>query len=1473
MPLLLSLRGETGPLGQYTLFSPRSAQLLPVSFYDPVSNSFGRANPYLDPDAAFDIGRLTLFPVDESFRDDDEDGLADVVEEIYGTDPFDPDTDGDGILDGAEVQQGLDPLGGLIVQTGIIATIETPGSAVDLDALNNMVVVADDNGGVILLNVFSGMNPVAIGSLATPDRATRVAMVGDRAIVAAGDAGLLIVDISAPPALQILRQISLGGSATAVAAVGGLAYAGTADGMVSVVDIESGVVLDRQILDSHVRDLGIGLDQIYALTNDTLFTLGPVTSPDKILSMVTSPITGADGNSIINRRLAVGTDRLYAIHTRGYNIFDLATPDTPTLLVGGQTAQVGWHDMAINGSGLGIAATGPNLEKPPYDVQIYDIASDVADGSNFVTQFITPGETQAVSIFGGIAYVADGDSGVQVVNYLPYDNLGQAPAIALEANFSLDPAEVEEGQQAVVRANVTDDVQVRNVEFFVDSILAVTDGNFPFSHGFVVPTLAQQSSFTLSARATDTGGNATKTATIEVTILADLTPPFVASFHPNVGTRPLNEVRAFFSEPIDETTLNTATFSLESIPMPGAQVTTGASLPAAGVSFAPGVNGAVLEFDDPLAEGYYRATVSDLVTDLAGNPLTAPFSWEFQIADAVFWISQFDGNWDQGFRWDSGVPPDNGDDVILNVPTDVEVTMASGPRVLSSIVSEESFRINTVLTVNGPILNNGGITLGGTLINADVLPSSTQDIGLSTHSTIRNVRMGRTITAEVNRWLTVEDGLTLDGSIRVIGGVGSASAAVFINGNTPFTIDGTGEFFLGDGSNSVGGNADITIGPGITIRGYSGGFSPGSMLINQGTLHSDLPGMITFGAAGMTVINDGMMMGTNGGSIGIDGNWTNNTSITQDGGTLSLLGTYNNPGTIVATGSTVNLGGEFTIAGLGNFSRTGGSVRITGTLNNGPGLVLDSTTGGWAISGGRIVGGTIDTLDGTVLSTRGQSSVLDGVTLNGTMTIGASVWVKVENGMTINGAVRITGGAGSAGALLSGSSTSGQIFDGTGEIFFSNASNSFNTGIGATIASSLTIRGGSGTVSPSGGGLTINGTVDSDDSGSITLGRSGESITINGPVTASNGGGISITGDWELNGNADIADGSLNLTFDEFSQNNGTITTSNSTVTLTGQFTIDQLGTFNRTGGSVRLAGILDNPTTVTLDAGTGSWQIRRGGRIVGGVVETLDGTSFSASGCCVNVPTFDGVTMNGTLSVSSSTVFAIDNSMTLNGTMTVFGGAGSAASSISFDTSTPQILDGTGSMHIASNGSVRAGELTVGPDMTLGGATGRYLASGIFVIMGTVRPDVDKSFIVESGNDMLINDGLFHAPSGSTLTVRGLVSNDGTFQIESGAEIKTQQAGYTQSTNGALIIDIGGLGTDNHGRLTATEAVSLAGSLTVNLVDSYEPDIGDMFNLVSGTSVTDTFETINGLDIGNGKQFEVSYNATNVTLEVVSVP
>jgi hypothetical protein len=44
------------------------------------------------------------------FLDSDQDGLSNVEEKMYGTDPYNPDTDGDGYTDGAEVKSGYDPL-------------------------------------------------------------------------------------------------------------------------------------------------------------------------------------------------------------------------------------------------------------------------------------------------------------------------------------------------------------------------------------------------------------------------------------------------------------------------------------------------------------------------------------------------------------------------------------------------------------------------------------------------------------------------------------------------------------------------------------------------------------------------------------------------------------------------------------------------------------------------------------------------------------------------------------------------------------------------------------------------------------------------------------------------------------------------------------------------------------------------------------------------------------------------------------------------------------------------------------------------------------------------------------------------------------------------------------------------------------------------------------------------------------------
>jgi len=56
------------------------------------------------------LGKRVSNSVSESFIDTDNDGLRDWEEELFKTDPRNPDTDGDGYLDGEEVNSGHNPL-------------------------------------------------------------------------------------------------------------------------------------------------------------------------------------------------------------------------------------------------------------------------------------------------------------------------------------------------------------------------------------------------------------------------------------------------------------------------------------------------------------------------------------------------------------------------------------------------------------------------------------------------------------------------------------------------------------------------------------------------------------------------------------------------------------------------------------------------------------------------------------------------------------------------------------------------------------------------------------------------------------------------------------------------------------------------------------------------------------------------------------------------------------------------------------------------------------------------------------------------------------------------------------------------------------------------------------------------------------------------------------------------------------------
>lgn len=577
----------------------------------------------------FSLDKFTILTDDV---DTDRDGLGDLAEGVWGTVPNIPDTDGDGLRDGAEVAQGSNPLDSAPARLDIVASADTAGQALDLTVGDDLAVVALNLSGVAVLKVQAGTSPILLAQVDTPGQALGVARSGTRVLVGDGTAGMAILDLTDPAATYLAQQIppEAGDSIAAVDAAGGVGYAGSSSGQVLAVDLGSGVVLATTTLPKAVQDLRVSGGQLHVLAQGTLYILAL-----DGLTQLGSVATPGNVNTTHGRmRLFVDGKIAYAVHNRGYNTIDVGDPAAPVLLKNSTTAQLGWKQIVLNGSGLGVAAVSPSLAfTGPQNVLLYDTA-DPLKTDIFLAQFVTPGVARAVAIYKGQAYVADHDKGLQVVNYLAFDSQGRPPTIRLTAGFPLSPASLEKNRRVFVRAEVTEDVQVRDVEFYHDGTLVFTDGSYPFEYHFTAPQTG--SSFKLRAKATDTGGNLVWTEEFTVTLTGDVTAPRLVKLSPaenSVVSDAVRSVTVLFDESVNPATL---TADALQVFLPGPDSTPGTAddqLVAGTVTVnATGDGGVFMPATGAMGSGNYRAALRPSVQDRAGNPVPQR-SWNFTVND------------------------------------------------------------------------------------------------------------------------------------------------------------------------------------------------------------------------------------------------------------------------------------------------------------------------------------------------------------------------------------------------------------------------------------------------------------------------------------------------------------------------------------------------------------------------------------------------------------------------------------------------------------------------------------------------------------------------------------------------------------------------------------------------------------------------------------------------------------------------
>ena len=706
--------------------------------------------------------------------DTDADGLPDDAERIIGSDPMNWDSDNDGLSDGVEVQQGTDPIENTPAVTGIVSTANTAGTATDVHSFDDLVAVADGASGVSIFNVFNGLNPLIVAQVDTPGFASQVSLWGQRALVADGSEGLAIVDFSDPANAQVVYQLDanfLGGNAVAVESVAGVCFVAHDQPGITAVDVKTGAKLSSLQTPTQVTDLFATGEYLYALSATRLYTL-----PLFDLDLSIEGEVSYNGSYIPGSlRLFVGGGIAYATEAGGFNTFDVSNPQSPQVIASNSAGFGGWRQLVANGSGTGIAAVGPSSAGPS-EVEMYDI-SNPSNTSGFLARFLTPGLAVSASIYNGRAYIGDSLAGIQVLNYRSFDTAGIPPTITIAPN--VPGSTVEEGTFLLINVDVADDNQVRNVELYVDNQKVQTDGGFPFEFVIKVPLLTQQTTLTLAARASDTGGNATRTADTVLQITPDLTSPTVVFSSPDIGSPLYTEyfdqtgfvVR--FSESMEAEDFSAASV-IATAAGPDNQLDTGDDV------LMPATLSLIFE-DRQLAVAVPNAPVGalrlrlvgSLLSDNAGNILDANddgiVGEDFDIVidntdePTVYWITDLSGQWSNGGNWSTGQVPLATEIVVIDrLNSTVTVTHSSGAGVCKGIHSTESLRLTGGTLWVDATLNASGLfeMAGGTLLNATI-PAGDEAFVVG-HSTFDNCQVDGTVRV-VNGNATIRNGLELNG--------------------------------------------------------------------------------------------------------------------------------------------------------------------------------------------------------------------------------------------------------------------------------------------------------------------------------------------------------------------------------------------------------------------------------------------------------------------------------------------------------------------------------------------------------------------------------------------------------------------------------------------------------------------------------------------------------------------------------------
>ena len=256
------------------------------------------------------------------------------------------------------------------------------------------------------------------------------------------------------------------------------------------------------------------------------------------------------------------------------------------------------------------------------------------------------------------------------------------------------------------------------------------------------------------------------------------------------------------------------------------------------------------------------------------------------------------------------------------------------------------------------------------------------------------------------------------------------------------------------------------------------------------------------------------------------------------GGTITINAQpFTNSGLVESPVGTLTVAGTLATGGLGNFQSSGGLLGISGVLTNtGQTLTLNGQANVLRLQGGAILGGSVTTSGGASLIV--QSGTLNGVTVNGVLDVGNSVYgasLTVISNFVLNGTCYVGNPTNNSYGTVSFSGS--QTLSGNGFVVFGDSGlnnlSLANGGTTLTIDGGITVRGQNGQVgaagyplyTPANVGVINQGTISADVAGGTIL-IQGSSFQNSGIIWAA-GGALTLPSNFQSTGTLEASDGGV----------------------------------------------------------------------------------------------------------------------------------------------------------------------------------------------------------------------------------------------------------------------------------------------------------------------------------------------------------